>query len=212
MIWRNWLGGLRGSGKQPAVTSPRRWLVVDVETTGLDPRSDTLLAIGAVAVVDGRVVADDSIELTLRPANISSRSNILIHGIGESAQRDGLDPQLACQQFLDFAAGAPLIAFHAEFDRAFLGRAVLACSGSRMTSPWLDLAALAPVVEPQARARDLDEWLAHGAIDVDQRHRAIDDAFATAMLLLRTLHRVPPNERDWDSLTRLVAQARWLKR
>ena len=67
---------------------PGRWLVVDVETSGLDAARDRLLAIAAIAVrVDwpsGRlaIVLGDSFEVVLRQEAPSTRENILLHGIG----------------------------------------------------------------------------------------------------------------------------------
>ena len=71
--WLRW--GTRGSDHQ-------RWVVVDVETSGMDVTNDALISIGAVAIVDGRVVPGDSLEIVVKQATASSRENILVHGDG----------------------------------------------------------------------------------------------------------------------------------
>ena len=183
--------------------------MLDVETSGLDQSSDALLAIGAVAVRHARIDVDDSFELVVRQATASERSNILVHGIGEQAQRSGIDPEHACRTFLDWAGPAPLVGFHASFDRAFLARSVRYYLGLTLTSDWLDLAALAPALNPGVRAKALDEWLEHFGLVVTERHHASADAFATAMLFLRLLAQVPAGERDFPSLQRLALAQRW---
>ena len=189
-----------------------RWVVLDVETSGLDQSSDALLAIGAVAVQGERVVVDDSLELFVRPQSTSARDNILIHGIGEETQRAGLPPDQAANAFVDYVRFSPLVAFHASFDRSFLTRGVRTYAGVRLQNAWLDLAELAPALYPDVKAKVLDEWLDHFGITVDQRHNACSDAFATAMLFLRLLSAVAPDGRAPRKLQRQAAQARWLAR
>jgi DNA polymerase III subunit epsilon len=99
-----------------------RWVVLDVETSGLDTRADDLLAIAAMGLsVDWpsrtlRLSLRDSFEVFLRPDRTSDRANVLLHGIGHEAQRSALEPSVALDRFLAFVGGAPLLAFHASFD------------------------------------------------------------------------------------------------
>jgi DNA polymerase-3 subunit epsilon len=210
-MWRSGLGGRRSPDGGPRRAGTPRWVVVDVETAGLDPARDALLAIGGVAVRDGRIDVGDSFERVVRPTETSPRDNILVHGIGEGAQRDGADPADACRAFLDWAGEAPRVAFHAAFDRTVLDRAVRAHLGAAPKAGWLDLAALAPVLNPDVRASALDDWLVHFAIPVERRHNAGADAFATAMLFLRLLAQVPAAEREPAALRRLAGAGRWVR-
>lgn len=206
----SWLRTLLGGPQaQPVPAGAGRFVVVDCETTGLDAGSDALIAIGAVAVRDARVVAADSFEQVLRPSRTGGRDNILIHRIGEAAQRGGAEPREACAAFLDYAGASPLVAFHASFDRAFLTRAIRESLGRRLDARWIDLAGLAPALNPGVRAHALDEWLSHFSIEVSQRHHASADAFATAILFLRLLAQVRPAERNLKSLTALAQAQRW---
>lgn len=208
-----WLKTFLGTAEPYAAALERiaaqRWVVVDVETSGLDQSSDALLAIGAVAIRHQRVVVEDSFERVVRQHRASSRGNILIHGIGEQAQLGGMDAAEACRQFLDYAGPSPLVGFHSGFDRAFLARSVKLWLGLPLTAEWLDLAALAPALNPGVKAKALDEWLEHFGLSVDQRHQASADAFATAMLFLRLLKQVPLAQRSHAHLQRLALAGRW---
>lgn len=174
-----WLG-LRRAGDELPLRAPR-WVVVDCESGGLDPRRDALLSIGAVAMHEGRIDHADNFSAVLRQDRASDAANILVHGIGAEAQMGGRDPGAALQEFARFAGEGPLAAFHAAFDRALLARAL-----PGWKPRWLDLAQLAPALFPvRARScRALDDWLAAFAIGHPARHDALADAYATAQLLL----------------------------
>ncbi len=166
-----------------------RWVVVDVESSGLDALHDSLIAVGALAVVDGAVDLADGFEVVLRQAVPSEAGNIEIHGIGGSEQTGGDDPAAALADFLAFVGKDPLVAFHAPFDAMMLRRAIRAHLGIDFRRPWLDLADVAPLAWPKyaSRLSGLDDWLETFAIPVAFRHRAIADCLATAQLMLKVL-------------------------
>lgn len=204
-----------GGGAAPQA-APARWVVIDLETSGLDPAADRVLSVGAVAVhLAGsapRIVLRDSLELVVAQDAPSERSNILVHGIGEQAQREGLEPAKVARALRDYLGDSPLVAFHASFDRAFLAKAMKEWTRSALSNSWIDAAELAPALHPDARGHALDDWLAHFAIPVDQRHNACADALATAMLFVRLLAAVPAAERDLRGLQKIASHARWLPR
>jgi DNA polymerase-3 subunit epsilon len=161
-----------------------RCVVVDVETSGLNPNRDHLLAIGAIAVSNGSVQLADSFEIVLQQETASTHDNILIHGISGSCQFGGVPPQEALLRFLEFLGNAPLVAFHARFDQTMIDRATTNYLGVRPKQPWLDLAHILPALYPEENRRSLDDWLARFAITNSVRHNALSDATATAQLFL----------------------------
>jgi len=171
----------------PAAASSR-WVVVDVETTGLDPWADHLLAIAAVAIhwQDGRplLAPQDHLECLVQPAHhCSTEANVLVHHIGVERQRQGWSPGQALDRWTGWLAGSPLLAFHAPFDRAILNRAMKRERLKPPPNPWVDLAEVGTLVDP-AQHRDLDSWLRRYNIRPRQRHRALEDAWVTAELFL----------------------------
>jgi len=178
----NWLRRFFASPLREAADQAR-WVVVDCESSGLDPGSDRLLSIGAIAVEAGRIRVDRGFSTVLRQASPSEASNIVIHGISGGEQLGGVDAREALLQFTAFSGEGPLVAFHAAFDRALLSRAA-GRTGVRLRNAWLDLAELAPVLYPKqaTRCRALDQWLDHFGIVNPARHNALGDAYATAQL------------------------------
>ena len=202
----------------PGPCAPERWIVLDVESSGLDPSRDRLLALAAVALhVDAHracIELADSFEAVLRqPAGAAppDKANILVHGIGLAAQGRGIDAAEALRRFAAFAGAAPLLACHAAFDRRLIDRTMQALLGHRLRNRWLDIADIAAVLRPGTGARTLDDWLAAFAIPCAQRHQAAADALATAELLLRLLPAARADgAADFRGLARLAARRRWL--
>jgi len=191
-----------------------RWVVVDVESSGLDASRDRLIAVGALAVTDGSVDLGDAFEAVLRQDTPSGQANIEVHGIGAVEQSRGEDPREALDAFLAFAGTDPLLAWHAPFDARMLQRGAREHLGRRYTPEWIDLAQLAPLAWPErvAHGTSLDGWLAALDIPVRQRHRAIADCLATAQLFAALLPRMSRlGAPDAGALASLSSGARWLR-
>ena len=172
----------------------QRFIVVDVESTGLNLSTDKLIAIGAVAVGADAVLLDQGFETVLQQHAPSSVDNILIHGIDGTTQTTGIEPAEALLGFLAYIGNAPLVAYHAAFDRSMIATATKTFLGVKIGNPWIDLAYVAPALYPELakqskHQRSLDEWTAEFGITNMNRHNAIADALATAQLLLVLLAR-----------------------
>jgi DNA polymerase-3 subunit epsilon len=203
---------------------PARWVVVDVETTGLDARRDRLLAIAAVAVhIDaGRaaIALGDSFEVVLQheAAGVEpDKDNILLHGIGVGAQRAGVAPRRALTDFERYVAGAPVLGFHVAFDRGVIERHARGLGLASPATLWLDIEPLAAVLRPELPARSLDEWMAALDIRCAVRHQAAADTLATAELLLKLWPRLAAESAaaargDARAALKLADSRRWLPR
>jgi DNA polymerase-3 subunit epsilon len=196
-----------GSGSKRLASVPDRWVLVDVESSGLDARRDRLLAIAACAVhfeqahADPRararphIVLTDSFEAVLRQdeskVQAVDKQNILIHGIGVGTQRTGVDPTAALSAWRDYVGHSPLVAYHSDFDQTMIDRACRQHLGEVIRNPWLDLEPLAAVLHQDPRRWPLDHWLDRYQIRCLTRHQAAADTLATAQLLLRLWPMVP---------------------
>lgn len=187
-----------------------RWIVLDCETSGLDPNRDRLLSIGAVAMVGGAIRLGDRFERLVRPAAPSSVSNVLVHGLGHLAQVQADPPDIVLSDWESWVGDSPCMAFHARFDRRVLERAIGMTLGRSLPRQWLDLAELGPAIDPKAGATALDDWLLRYDIRVSPRHHASADALATAMLLQRWLAALPPAERHFSALRHRARHRRYL--
>lgn len=183
------------------------FVIVDVETSGLNPKRDRLLAIGACVLRGNQLWAGAGFERILYHEEVSSKENILVHGIAPGEQAAGLPVDQALLDFLEFAGKHVLVAYHALFDRTAINRATRETLGIRMPNRWLDLAHLAPALYPEARMplASLDDWLGRFNIQVQSRHRAMDDVLATGELMLILLKRA--QQRGFTKVGALLAEA-----
>ncbi|WP_435038259.1 3'-5' exonuclease [Pseudomonas neuropathica] len=179
--------------KLPAITELRectlreqRWVVLDLETTGLNLNKDRVLSIGAVVIEDGAIDFSQQFERTLQCRELKLSPSVLIHGLGPSAIAAGSEPAEALLEFMEFVGDSPVLAFHAPFDQHMLGRALKEHLGHKLQQVFLDVADIAPLVCPQANIREagLDEWIEWFKLEVFERHNASADALATAELCL----------------------------
>jgi DNA polymerase III subunit epsilon len=164
----------------------QRWVVLDLETTGLNLNKDEVLSIGAVVIEDGAIDFSQQFERTLQCEKQKLGPSVLIHGLAPSAIAAGSNPAEALLAFMAFVGDSPLLAFHAPFDSHMLGRALKDYLGYRLQHPFLDVADLAPMLCPQANLRKagLDDWIDWFKLQVFDRHNASADALATAELAL----------------------------
>ena len=185
-VWQ----ALPATGRDVAL-SHQEWLVVDVETTGLDIHADELLAIGAVAIVGSDISLATSFDAVLRQPSVSSRDNILIHRIAGDEQRSGHDPAETLLSFLHFAGKRPFVGYHAAFDRAMIVKAMRKYLGIGLDTPFLDLALVAPALHAGSDkpSDSLDDWLQRYGIVIAQRHCAVFDALGTAQFFQVLLDR-----------------------
>ncbi len=166
-----------------------RFIVLDLETTGLNPSRDKVIAIGAVAIEGMAIHLGDQFDLVLRRPELDISETVLIHGIGPEALTRGHDTGDALVRLLEWMNGDPILAFHKDFDRRFLEKTLRQELNYTQRHCWLDVADLMPAFFPQAPAntKRLDHWIDHFHLEISARHHAAADALATAELTLIAL-------------------------
>lgn len=191
----------------------QRWVVLDLETSGLNMSRDEVLSIGAVVIEDGAIDLGQQFERTLLRPDHKLSPSVLIHGLGPSAIAAGSEPVDALLDFMEFVGSSPLLAFHAPFDQHMIGRALKESLGYRLQHPFLDVAEIAPLLFPQAclRQAGLDDWTGFFGLHAEERHHASADALVTAELALILFSHA--RRQDMDSPARLEqCLAKWRRR
>ncbi len=157
--------------------------VFDTETTGLRPESDEIVALGAVRIVNRRILTGETFERIVNPGRAIPPESTRFHGITD-AMAEGKPPiAVVLPQFHAFAKGATLVAHNASFDMSFLTKHE-AAAGVRFENPVLCTLMLAAALLDDMPEHSLDAVAERFGIAIERRHTALSDAMATAVLFL----------------------------
>jgi polyribonucleotide nucleotidyltransferase len=163
-----------------AVEAGREFVVVDVETTGTDPKMADLVEIAAVRVKGGKVT--DRWSTFVDPGRPIVGNQM--HGITDKDVKGAPTPKAAAEAFLAFAGDAILVGHSVGFDLAFIEAAL---GGGFRFEPgrYLDTLILARDGYPGGESYRLGDLARFFGVELTAAHRALPDAEATAALLLR---------------------------
>jgi DNA polymerase-3 subunit epsilon len=170
-----------------------RFVVLDSETTGLNPRVDRLVTIGAVAVQNGEIVLEDSFHALIKvDANTSA---VTVHGVTRDESRAGIEETEALARFLDYLGDGVIVGHHIDHDIITFDSAYERHWGIRMSNRSLDTMDLTLHLEkdgafadrPPIRRFTLDALCDLFGVTPHDRHTAAGDAFMTAQVFLRLL-------------------------
>jgi DNA polymerase III subunit epsilon len=181
-----WRGGSVGLADPPGAELPleaARFVVVDLETTGLVPPRAAICEIGAVRI-DG-LLPTGTFQTFVDPGLPVPPAISSLTGIAERNLRGAPRAETAVTRFLAFAGDAVLVAHNARFDLAFLDREVQRLTGRRVAAPVVDTAGLARrLLAGRVRRVGLASLAHLFGTSVHPCHRALPDAQATAEVLV----------------------------
>jgi DNA polymerase-3 subunit epsilon len=115
---------------------------VDCETTGLNPKKDDIITLAAIRIIGNDILTSESIHLTLRPNQPINSAAITIHRLRNCDVANGLEPEEAIKQFLDFIGSSPLLGYYLEFDVALINRIIKPWLGIKLPNEQIELSAL----------------------------------------------------------------------
>ena len=121
---------------------PGEWVALDCETTGLNPRSDEIIAIGAVRIVGNRVLTSERLDLLVRPEHGVSAESIRVHRLREQDVQDGVPAEEAMRRLLHFLGARPLVGYYLEFDVAMINRTLKRTLGLTLPQEKIEVSRL----------------------------------------------------------------------
>lgn len=175
---------------------PGEWVALDCETTGLNPRTDEIVSIGAVRIVGERILTSERLELLVRPEKGVSAGSVRIHRLRERDLAGGIPRDEAMRRLMHFIGSRPLVGYYLEFDVAMLGRAIWPLLGMGLPQRKIEVSALyydykfrqLPPYQQQANA-DIDLRFSTLMRDLQlperEAHDALNDAVMAAMAFIK---------------------------
>ena len=163
------------------------FVVVDVETTGRDPKMADLIEIGAVRVRDGEIV--DRFSTFVNPGRPIFGAQM--HGITDAEVAGAPNPHDAAERFMEFAGTASLVGHSVGFDLGFIEQA-LGEPGKFANASYFDTLAIARDGYPDLESYKLGDVARFFGITVETAHRGLADAETTAAVLAQFAKDLPP--------------------
>ena len=166
---------------------PDSYVAVDLETTGLDPKKERIIEIGAVRVEMGEITARFStfvnprMELEPRIVDLTGIEDSMLSGAPEIGEIIG--------RVLEFCGEFPLLGHHVIFDYSFLKRAAIN-AGCSFDRAGIDTLKLARRFMPEEEKKNLAAACAYFGVKQETAHRALSDAISAHLLYqtMRKLH------------------------
>jgi len=160
----------------------------DTETTGLSVETDAIVQIGAVRVLNQRIVDAEVFDTYVNPGRAIPPSSSKIHRIYDNDVVDAPDIATAGRLFHLFARNSVLVAHNAPFDIGLLKK-YQAQMGVEWNHPVVDTVLLSAVVFGITEEHSLDALCERLCINIPsvQRHTAIGDAQVTAEVLVKLI-------------------------
>jgi DNA polymerase-3 subunit epsilon len=163
------------------------YVVFDTETTGLRPsEGDEIISIGAVRIVNGRILTGETFSRLINPRRPIPPESIQYHHINDAMVADAPPVEVVLPQFKTFVADSPLVAHNAAFDLKFLKLKEEQC-GVRFDNLPLDTLLIAAFLFPEFTDFSLDALADRLGVGIIGRHTALGDAMATAAVFTRLL-------------------------
>ncbi len=162
------------------------YTVFDTETTGLDPKTDAIISISAVRIVNCRLLNEEVFEQFIDPRRSIPPESIRIHGIQPEMLKGKPTIEQVLPSFQSFTENTILVAHNAAFDMRMLAINE-DTTGISFTNPVLDTLLLSDVLHVAHQNHDLEAIARRMGVTIVGRHTSMGDAIATCEIFLKMI-------------------------
>lgn len=165
-------------------------VVFDCETTGLDPKRDDIVSIGAVKIRENRILVNESLHIFVKQSRQISHESIAIHHIRHCDLNDAVPIEEAMERFLYFTGSRTLVGYFLEFDLAMINKYIKPMIGITLPNRREELSAIyydrkIPMIPQGNIDLRFNTIIKDLSLPELQAHDALNDAVMTAMAYLK---------------------------
>lgn len=176
----------------------QEFIIFDLETTGLSYTTDRIIEIGAVRIRNKEII--DTFSELVYPGVILDPFITDLTGITDAMLEGKPTIDIMMPQFLDFVGDLPVVAHNADFDTSFIRNNCRELS-LNFDPIILDTLKISRVLLTEIKRHRLANLVKYYGITLDNHHRAVDDAVATAKIFIQQLMEM--ERRNIDSMDRI---------
>lgn len=172
------------------------YICLDCETTGLKPRKDEILSIGAVLIRGNKVIMRKTINIFLKPSSNVSAESIKIHHIRPIDLENASEPKDAICQLLDFIGSRPIVGYYIKFDIAMISKYTKKYLGIKLPNESIEVSSMYYKTKKRSSEYEFvdlkfDTIMKELNIPELGKHDALNDAIMTAMMFLKLKDKTP---------------------
>ena len=160
----------------------RDYVALDLETTGLSAKTDKIIEIGAIKVLNGEIV--DKYETLINPGAVISQRITEVTGITNEMVKDAPYISEKIGELMEFIGELPLLGHNLLFDYSFVKRAAIN-NGYKFEKMGVDTLKIARVRLKELESKRLDFLCAYYGIEDNNHHRAYNDAVVAHELYIK---------------------------
>ncbi len=170
--------------------APEEYVCLDTETTGLNPKKDEILSIGAVIIKNNKILMRKTLNIFVKPSNKISEESIKIHRIRPIDLQNAVEPKVAILELLEFIGSRPIVGYYIAFDIAMISKYTKKYIGIKLPNESIEVSSMYYKTRPknsEYQFIDLkfDTIMKTLDIPVLGKHDALNDAIMTAMIFLK---------------------------
>ena len=178
--------------------TPNEYVCLDCETSGLNPKKDEILSIGAVHIKENKILMRKTFNIFLKPSKNINPESIKIHHIRPIDLENGINPQEAIYQLLEFIGSRPIVGYYIKFDVAIISRYTKEFIGIKLPNETIEVSSIYYKIRKRSTDYEFidlrfDTILKNLDIPSLGKHDALNDAIMTAMMFLK-LNYLSPNK------------------
>jgi DNA polymerase III subunit epsilon len=169
---------------------PNEYVCLDCETTGLNPKKDEILSIGAVHIKDNKVIMRKTFNIFVKPSKNISAESIKIHRIRPIDLENAVSPKVAILKILDFIGSRPIVGYYIKFDIAMISKYTKKYIGVNLPNESIEVSSMffrskKKTSEYEFIDLKFDTIMKELDIPILGKHDALNDAIMTSMMFLK---------------------------
>lgn len=177
---------------------PENYVIIDLETTGLDPSFDEIIELGAIRVRNGKAV--DTYSKLVKPRNAVSDFISELTGITNEMLEDAAPIETLLPEYLDFLGEDIIVGHNVHFDINFLYDDKMRCIGLPLKNDFVNTIRISRRLFPDFKNHRLQTLVAELGIQVDTSHRALSDCQAVLSCMDHFLQYMAANNLSLDDI------------
>lgn len=172
------------------------YVCLDCETSGLNPKKDEILSIGAVIIRDNKILMRKTFNIFVKPKKNIDAQSIKIHQIRPIDLENALEPKVAIFKLLEFIGSRPIVGYYIKFDIAIISKYTKEFIGISLPNETIEVSSMYYKTRKKTNEYEFidlkfDTILKNLDIPALGQHDALNDAIMTSMMFLKLKDMTP---------------------